>query len=99
MKKYIKEKYADLLLQICAEYKNTNRENTGRMALAVNRSLETLDKYSCYILGMGFMVDTDDIPFLKEYITSLVDSGAVFSAPVLKDVYEYLSFMEREDVF
>ena len=60
--------------------------------------METLDKYSCYILGMGYMVDTDDIPFLKEYILSLKGEN-VFSDQVLADVCEYLSFIEREDVF
>ena len=98
MKKFIKEKYADLVLQLCAHYKNSNLKATGRTALAVNRSTETLDKYSCYILGMGYMVDTEDIPFLKEYILSLRGEN-VFSEQMLTDVVEYLSFVEREDVF
>ena len=98
MKKFIKEKYADLVLQLCAHYKNSNPKATGRTALAVNRSMETLDKYSCYILGMGYMVATEDIPFLKEYILSLRGED-VFSEQMLADVVEYLSFIEREDVF
>ena len=98
MKKFIKEKYADLILQICAHYKNTFPHSTDRTAKAVNSSLETLDKYSCYILGMGYMVDTDDIPLLKEYILSLKGEN-VFSDQVLIDVCEYLSYIEREDVF
>ena len=98
MKKFIKEKYADLILQLCAHYKNTKPKATGRTALAVNRSMETLDKYSCYILGMGYMVDTEDIPFLKEYILSLCGKN-LFSDAMLADVMEYLSFVEREDVF
>ena len=98
MKKFIKEKYADLVLQLCAHYKNSNPKATGRTALAVNRSMETLDKYSCYILGMGYMVDTEDIPFLKEYILSLRGEN-VFSEQILTDVVEYLSVVEREDVF
>ena len=99
MKKFIKEKYADRILQICAQYKNTFPASTDRMAQAVNRSLETLDKYSCYILGMGYMVDTEDVPFLKEYIQQLVDKKEVFSRDILMDVYDYLSLIEREDVF
>ena len=98
MKKFIKEKYADLVLQLCAHYKNSNPKATGRTALAVNRSMETLDKYSCYILGMGYMVDTEDIPFLKEYILSLRGEN-VFGEQILTDVVEYLSVVEREDVF
>ena len=99
MKKYIKENYADLVLQICAHYKNTHPKSADRTSQAVDRSLGTLDKYSCYILGMGYMVDTEDIPFIKEYINLLIDSKDLFSGEKLADVYEYLSFIEREDVF
>ena len=69
-----------------------------RTAQAVDRSLGTLDKYSNYILGMGYMVETEDIPYLKEYICELKKSD-VFPSEVLCDTYDYLSLMEREDVF
>ena len=99
MKKFIKEKYADILLQICSEYKNTHSTAGDRMAQAVDRSLETLDKYSNYILGMGYMVETEDIPYLKEYLLQLKKDEQMFSQDVLADTYRYLSEMERKDVF
>lgn len=99
MKKFITEKYADLILQVCTHYKNTFPDSTDRTAKAVNNSLDTLDKYSYYILGMGYMVETDDIPYLKEYITTLIESREVASWEKLADVCEYLSYIEREDVF
>ena len=99
MKKFIKEKYADLLLQICAQYVNANPNATGRTAQAVARSMETMDKYSCYILGMGYMVDTQDIPYLKEYIQLLMNDKGLLEEGQLAEVYSYLSLIEREDVF
>ena len=99
MKKFIKEKYADILLQICCEYRNTHPTAGDRMAQAVERSLGTLDKYSNYILGMGYMVETEDIPYLKEYIVTLEKGEKLFSRDLLADTYRYLTEMEREDVF
>ena len=99
MKKFIKEKYADILLQICCEYRNTHPTADDRTAQAVDRSLGTLDKYSNYILGMGYMVETEDIPYLKEYLLQLKKDEQMFSQDVLADTYRYLSEIEREDVF
>ena len=99
MKKFIKEKYADLILQVCTHYKNTFPHSIDRMAKAVNNSLDTLDKYSCYILGMGYMIDTDDIPYIKEYIATLIKNGTEANSEKLADICEYLSYIEREDVF
>ncbi len=99
MKKFIKEKYADRLLQLCSHYKNTHPDSCDRLTQAVERSLGTLDKYSYYILGMGYMVETEDIPYIKQYIMCLKEKSEMFSADVLTDLYEYLSFVEREDVF
>lgn len=99
MKKFIKEKYADILLQICCEYENTHPTAGDRMAQAVERSLGTLDKYSNYILGMGYMIETEDIPYLKEYIVELEKDEKLFSRQVLTDTHRYLAEKEREDVF
>ena len=96
MKKFIKEKYADILLQICCEYKNTHPTSMDRMAQAVDRSLETLDKYSNYILGMGYMVETEDIPYLKEYIRSIKGQSNVFGDDILTDTEVYLSEIENK---
>ena len=99
MKKFITENYADLILQVCAHYKNNFPHVKDRTAQAVDNSLDTLDKYSYYILGMGYMIETDDIPYLKAYITTLIESREVAHWEKLADVREYLSYIEREDVF
>ncbi len=99
MKKFIEEKYADLVLQVCSHYKNSFPASTDRTAQAVQRSLGILDKYSCYILGMGYMLETEDIPYLKEYITELAKENQLFKTDVLEKINDYLSFVEREDVF
>ena len=87
MKKFIKEKYADIILQICTDY--LNRHAGGEMSSAAGRALETLDKYSYYILGMGYMLHTEDIPQLKQCVL-LAGKEDRFDSAVLNDVYSYL---------
>ena len=96
MKKFIKEEYADIILNICTDYKNTNPTAGGRLTLAVNRALETLDKYSNYILGMGYMLHCEDMPILKDYIESLAGQTSAFDDDILGATAEYLAEMENK---
>ncbi len=95
MKKFVKEKYADILLQLCSEYKNRHPLDTDSLTQAADRALETLDKYSCYILGMGYMLHVEDVPQLTECINSLKGQGTGFSDAVLADTVEYLKQLEH----
>ncbi|MBR4035907.1 MAG: hypothetical protein IKJ05_04155 [Oscillospiraceae bacterium] len=92
MKKFVKEKYADMLLQICTDYVNRYPASQGRLSQAVNRALETLDKYSYYILGMGYMLYVEDIKYLREYISG-IDSPENKSA--LEELDAYLATLEK----
>lgn len=65
------------------------------MSQAVNRALETLDKYSFYILGMGYMLYVSDIPLLKEYLNGLKGQGSAFSDDIIDDVLNYLTETEN----
>lgn len=95
MKRFISEKYADILLQLCADFKNRYPEEEGPLSQAVNRALETLDKYSFYILGMGYMLYESDIPLLKEYLNGLKGRGSAFSDCIIDDVLNYLTETEN----
>ena len=92
MKKFIQEKYADMLLQICTDYVNRHTYDHSPLAQAVNRALETLDKYSYYILGMGYMLYVEDIKYLREYI-SVIDSPENKTA--LDELNTYLATLEK----
>ena len=96
MKKFIKEEYADIILRICTDYKNRYPNTNGKLPLAINRALETLDKYSNYILGMGYMLHAEDMPILKEYIESLIEQGTAFGDDMLAATAEYLTEMENK---
>ncbi len=92
MKKFIQEKYADMLLQICTDYVNRHPYDHSPLAQAVSRALETLDKYSYYILGMGYMLYVEDIKYLREYI-SVIDSPENNTA--LDELNTYLVTLEK----
>ena len=94
MKKFVKEKYADIILQLCCEYKNRHSADTDRYTQAADRALETLDKYSNYILGMGYMLHMEDVPYLIRCIHSLKGQGTGFSDAVLEETAEYLKQLE-----
>ncbi len=94
MKKFVQEKYADMLLQICADYKNRYPDRNDRTSQAVDRALETLDKYSYYILGMGYMLHVEDIKYLVEYIFSLKTDDKQ-AADTLAELCAYLTELEK----
>ena len=96
MKKFIKEEYADIILRICTDYKNRYPDTAGKLPMAINRALETLDKYSNYILGMGYMLHAEDMPILKDYIESLTGQGTAFGDDMLAATAEYLTEMENK---
>ena len=98
MKKFIKEKYADLILQICTDYKNRNPVSDDKITAAVDRALETLDKYSNYILGMGYMLHMEDVPYLKQCVQLAIKDGR-FTLDMLDDVYRYLEYIETDGVY
>lgn len=98
MKKFIKEKYADLILQICTDHKNRKAADNGRITVAVDRALETLDKYSNYILGMGYMLHMEDVPYLKQCVQLAIKDGR-FTLDMLDDVYRYLEYIETDGVY
>ena len=89
-------KYADIILRICTDYKNRYPNTNGKLSLAINRALETLDKYSNYILGMGYMLHAEDMPILKEYIESLIGQETAFGDDMLAATAEYLTEMENK---
>ncbi len=94
MKKFVQEKYADMLLQICTDYKNKYPQTRGGLANAVDHALETLDKYSYYILGMGYMLHVEDIKYLREYISGLKTDNK-HSADELAQLNSYLAELEK----
>ena len=96
MKKFIKEKYANIILQICTDYKNNHREENSLLSRAVDRALETLDKYSFYILGMGYMLYMEDLPVLKDYISSMKGQDTGISDSLLEETVEYLEKLEYQ---
>ena len=96
MKKFIKEEYADIILRICTDYKNRYPQRESELAQAVNRALETLDKYSNYILGMGYMLHLEDMSLLTDYIHSLKGQVSIFSDDVLSATAEYLNEMQTK---
>ena len=95
MKKFVKEKYADIILQLCSEYKNRHPSDDDCMTRAADSALETLDKYSCYILGMGYMLHMEDVPCLIKCIDSLKGQGTAFTDDILEDTAEYLRQLEN----
>lgn len=94
MKKFVQEKYADMLLQICTDYKNRYPDRNNRTSQAVDRALETLDKYSYYILGMGYMLHVEDVKYLNEYISGL-ETDDKHSADALAGLCTYLAELEK----
>ena len=95
MKKFVEEKYADIVLQLCSEYKNRHPLDTDSLAQATDRALETLDKYSYYILGMGYMLHLEDVPRLTQCIDSLKGQGTGIPDEVMEDTVQYLKQLEN----
>ena len=93
MKKFVQEKYADAILQLCTGYKNKYPSTDNRTSQAVSRALETLDKYSYYILGMGYMLHVEDIKYLREYVSTL-DVEKIGDIPVA-NLNEYLQQLAK----
>lgn len=91
MKKYVDERYADIILQLAHKYQNENpSDKGGQVYSAMDKTLETMDKYTAHINRMGYMMHRESIYTMLEYIRGLIVSGCEFSAEELRQVYSYL---------
>jgi len=91
MKKFVDERYADIILQLARKYKNENSSEEGdRVYSAMSRTLETMDKYVANINRMGYMMYTDSISAMVDYIELLLNADCGFDSGVLQRVYNYL---------
>lgn len=91
MKKFVNKKYTDIILQLARKYKNENSSMAGgRVYCAMDRTLETMDKYVANINGMGYMMYSDSIECMLEYITVLMDTGCEFPQQELQQLYDHL---------
>ena len=92
MKKFVDKKYTDIILQLAWKYKNENPSLAGGgVYCAMDKTLETMDKYVANINGMGYMMYTESIDCMLEYITTLVNTGCEFTYSELQRVYDHLS--------
>ncbi len=91
MKKYVDEKYADIILQLAWKYINENPSQKGsRLYSAMGRTLETMDKYVANINRMGYMMYTDSISAMMDYICLLADTDCGVDSDMLQRVYNHL---------
>lgn len=91
MKKYVGKEYADIVLQLAWKYRNENyTAGSGRMHNAMCRTLETMDKYAANINRMGYMMYSDSVECMLEYITVLMDTGCEFPQQELQQLYDHL---------
>lgn len=90
-KRYIPEKYADDILQLAWKYKNENPDQKGwRMYEAMDRTLETMDKYAALINNMGYMMYKGSVLYMAEYIDCLLENESGFSKNKLSEIRDYL---------
>lgn len=91
MKKFVDKQYTDIILQLARKYKNENPSMAGgRVYCAMDKTLETMDKYVANINGMGYMMYTESIECMLEYIATLMNIGCEFSLRELQRVYDHL---------
>ena len=91
MKKYVDEKYAVIILQLAHKYQNENSScRGGAVYAAMDRTLSTMDIYTANINRMGYMMYTDSIAVMLDYIPGLVQQGCEFSTAELLSLYDYL---------
>ena len=83
-KKFIERKYADTILQLAWKFKHENPDMKNTPAYsAMDRTLETMDKYVAYINNMGFMMYEISIFHMAEYIGQLTGKECGFSSDEL----------------
>ncbi len=81
-KKFIDEKYADIILVLAHKYINENPDKKGtERFFRMEKTLETMDKYWAYINRMGFMMYEKSIEAMIEYLDGVRE---------YRDVREYL---------
>ncbi|MBR5873245.1 MAG: hypothetical protein IKY90_00750 [Oscillospiraceae bacterium] len=90
MKKFIKEEYADIILQMAQQYITNHPEEKGREAyIAMEKTLETMDMYVAWINNMGFMMHRDSIEYMIAYIQS-ANGSLTFPKEKLEEIRSYL---------
>ncbi len=81
-KKFIDEKYADIILVLAHKFINENTDKKGTWQFArMEKTLETMDKYWAYINRMGFMMHQKSMEAMIEYIDGMGE---------YRDIREYL---------
>ena len=93
-KRYIDEKYADVIMQLAAHYRNTHTA-ADPLAFAMDRALETMDSYVAYINNLGYTMYEISIEAMIEYTGSLLDSQTAFDAETLTEIKGYLKTLVK----
>lgn len=89
-KRYIEEKYADMIMQLAAKYRNTHTADHP-LSFAMDRALETMDSYVAFINNMGFTMYEISIKAMIEYIDEILVEDVSFDKELMLEIRAYLS--------
>ncbi|MBR5521664.1 MAG: hypothetical protein IKU54_06680 [Oscillospiraceae bacterium] len=92
MKKHVDKEYADIILQLAWKYKNENPAmKGGRVYSAMDRTLETMDKYVANINRMGYRMYDESVVCMLEYLATQTENNSWFTASELQRVRDHLT--------
>ncbi len=95
-KRFIEEKYADILLVLAHKFINENPDKKDTAGFkAMEKTLETMDKYWAYINRMGFMMYEASIQAMKEYLKELAVGECEYTPRQLTELSAYLETVRR----